>query len=53
MGEVVQLRDFKRREENDAALVRLANEALRAIDTAPCEMPPVQPSYQAPEQDPA
>ncbi len=22
-------------------------------DTAPCEMPPVQPSYTAPDQDPA
>jgi hypothetical protein len=22
-------------------------------DTAPCEMPPVQPTYQAPESDPA
>jgi hypothetical protein len=23
------------------------------LNTAPCEMPPVQPSYTAPEQDPA
>ena len=62
MGEVVQLRDFKRKEENDAALVRLAKEVMglidvtdtiRAIgrdgyDTAPCELPPVQPMYEAP-----
>lgn len=52
MGEVVQLRDYKRREENEADLVRLAKEVM-GLDTAPSEMPPVWPSYQAPEQDPA
>jgi hypothetical protein len=52
MGDVVQLRDFKRREENDADLVRLAREVM-GLDTAPSEMPPVQPSYTAPEKDPA
>ena len=51
MGDVVQLRDYKRREENEAALVRLAKEVMGLIeDTAPCEMPPVQP-YFAPESD--
>lgn len=53
MGEIVNIRDFKRREENDADLVRLAKEVMGLIDTAPCEMPPVQPVYTAPEQDPA
>jgi hypothetical protein len=53
MGDVVQLRDFKRKEENDAALVRLAREVMGLIDTAPCEMPPVQPDYKAPTSDPA
>jgi hypothetical protein len=52
-AEIIQLRDYKRREENDAALVRLAKEVMGLIDTAPCEMPPVQPSYSAPESDPA
>ncbi|RTE91896.1 hypothetical protein [Bradyrhizobium sp. LVM 105] len=59
------IRDYKRREEREAADVRLAKQAhdssaytaglrgLNYADTAPCEMPPVQPSYQAPEQDPA
>ena len=47
---VVQLRDFKRREEREAADVRLAKQGQ---DTAPCEMPPVWPSYHAPESDPA
>ena len=53
VGEIVNIRDFKRREENDADLVRLAKEVMGLIDTAPCEMPPVQPSYSAPESDPA
>ena len=44
VGDVVQLRDFERREENDAALVRLAKEVMGLIDAAPCEMPPVEPS---------
>jgi hypothetical protein len=52
-AKVIQLRDFKRREENDAVMVRMAKEVMGLIDTAPCEMPPVQPSYTAPEQDPA
>jgi hypothetical protein len=51
-AKVIQLRDYKRREENDADLVRLAREVM-GLDTAPCEMPPVQPSYTAPESDPA
>ena len=41
----------RRREENDADLVRLAREVMGLIDTAPCEMPPVQPSYTAPDND--
>ncbi|MCK1479312.1 hypothetical protein IVB27_32380 [Bradyrhizobium sp. 197] len=49
-GEVVNIRDFKRREEREAADVRLAKQVE---DTSPCEMPPVQPSYSAREQDPA
>jgi hypothetical protein len=52
-AKVIQLRDFKRREENDADLVRLAKEVMGLIDTAPSEMPPVQPSYTADESDPA
>jgi hypothetical protein len=50
---VVQLRDFKRREEREADLVRMAKEVMGLIDTAPCEMPPVQPSFVAPAEDPA
>jgi hypothetical protein len=49
-AKVIQMRDFKRREEREAADVRLAKQVQ---DTAPSEMPPVWPSYQAPEQDPA
>jgi hypothetical protein len=52
VGDVVQLRDFKRREEREAADVRLAK-AVMGLDTAPSDMPPVWPSYQAPESDPA
>jgi hypothetical protein len=37
-GNVVRLRDFKRREEREAADVRLAKQAE---DTAPCELPGV------------
>jgi hypothetical protein len=51
-AKVIQLRDYKRREENDADLVRLAREVM-GLDTAPCEMPPVQPMFEAPESDPA
>jgi hypothetical protein len=51
-AKVIQLRDYKRREENDADLVRLAREVM-GLDTAPCEMPPVQPDYKAPTSDPA
>jgi hypothetical protein len=79
------IRDYKRREEREAADVRLAKAVMgldahnaavlermmgvapnvggpdygpgcpinRYADTAPCEMPPVQPSYTAPESDPA
>ena len=34
-------------------LVAQQNATLDWLNTAPCEMPPVQPSYTAPEQDPA
>jgi hypothetical protein len=51
-AEIIQLRDFKRREEREADLVRLAREIM-GLDTAPSDMPPVQPNYTAPEQDPA
>ncbi|WLB49220.1 hypothetical protein QIH93_15000 [Bradyrhizobium ottawaense] len=51
-AEIVNIRDFKRREEREAADVRLAKQVM-GLDTAPSEMPPVQPNYQAPEQDPA
>jgi hypothetical protein len=61
-ADVVNIRDFKRREEREAADVRLAKrvgmdeliaQSADWLDTAPCEMPPVQPSYTAPENDPA
>jgi hypothetical protein len=52
-AEIIQLRDFRRKEEQEAALVRLAKEVMGLVDTAPSEMPPVQPSYTAPENDPA
>jgi hypothetical protein len=51
MGEVVNIWDFKRKEEREAADVRLAKQIM-GLDTAPSEMPPVQPSYTAPESDP-
>jgi hypothetical protein len=52
-AEIVNIRDYKRREEREAADVRLAK-AVMGLDTAPSEMPPVWPSYQAPaESDPA
>lgn len=61
MDNVVKIRDFKRKEEREAA--RKAKRAAAMdeliamsadwIDTAPCEMPPVQPMYVAPDQDPA
>jgi hypothetical protein len=51
-AKVIQLRDFKRREEREAADVRLAKQIM-GLDTAPSEMPPVWPSFEAPEQDPA
>jgi hypothetical protein len=54
------IRDYKRREEREAEIKRFANrlvelgDQIREMqDTAPCEMPPVQPSYTAQEQDPA
>jgi hypothetical protein len=52
-AEIIQLRDYRRKEERDAALVRLAKEVMGLVDTAPCEMPPVQPAYLAPGEDPA
>lgn len=51
MGDLIQLRDYKRREEREADLVRLAREVMGLIDTAPSEMPPVQPSYEAPSEE--
>jgi hypothetical protein len=54
------IRDYKRREEREAEIKRFANRLVELggqiremQDTAPCEMPPVQPSYTAPDQDPA
>jgi hypothetical protein len=52
MDNVVNIRDFKRKEEREAADVRLAKQVM-GLDTAPSEMPPVQPMYVAPESDPA
>jgi chromosomal replication initiation ATPase DnaA len=59
-ADVVNIRDFKRREEREAEIKRFANrlvelgDQIRAMqDTAPCEMPPVQPDYKAPTSDPA
>jgi hypothetical protein len=51
MGEVIHIRDYKRKEERDADLVRLAKEVMGLIDTAPSEILPS--SFQAPEKDPA
>lgn len=50
-AEIVNIRDFKRREEREAADVRLAKQVM-GLDTAPSEMPPVWPSFEA-EKDPA
>lgn len=51
MGEVVEIRDFKRKEEREAADLRLA---AQVPDTAPCELPQVWPDfYHAPDSDPA
>lgn len=47
MGEVVQLRDFKRKEEKEADLVRLAKQVMGLV-----EGPWSQP-YSAPDKDPA
>jgi hypothetical protein len=52
-AEIVNIWDYRRKEEREAAMVRMAKEVMGLIDTAPCEMPPVWPSYQAPESDPA
>lgn len=49
-AEIVQLRDYKRKEEREAADVRLAKQVM-GLDTAPCEIPPAQPMYVAPEKD--
>lgn len=51
-AEIIQLRDYRRKEEQDA-LTRLAKEVMGLVDTAPCEMPPAQPMYLAPGEDPA
>lgn len=53
-ADIVHIRDFKRREEREAADVRLATRVGMAelIAESVCEMPPVQP-YFAPEKDPA
>lgn len=57
MDNVVNIRDFKRREERIAEVKRFAARLCelgdQVRDTAPCEMPPVQPMYVAPEKDPA
>jgi hypothetical protein len=46
--------DYKRKEENDAAMVRLAKEVMGLIDTAPCELPAVWPDFQhSNEKEPA
>ncbi len=55
MGDLVRICDYKRREELKA-LTEHAKRILDSVhyhDTAPSEMPPVQPSYSAPESDPA
>jgi hypothetical protein len=59
-AEIIKIRDYKRPEERVAEIRRFADrlvelgDRIRASqDTAPCEMPPVQPSYTAPESDPA
>lgn len=49
-AKIVQLRDYKRKEEREAADVRLAKQVM-GLDTAPSEMPQVQPMYEAPDQD--
>lgn len=50
-AKVLQLRDFKRREEREAADVRLAEQNP---DTAPCELPNVWPDfYHQSDKDPA
>jgi hypothetical protein len=51
-AKVLQLRDFKPREEREAADVRLAKQVM-GLDTAPSEMPPVQSDFSAPASDPA
>jgi hypothetical protein len=51
VGDLVQMRDFKRKEEREAADVRLAKQVM-GLDTAPCELPPaVWPNFT--EKDPA
>jgi hypothetical protein len=52
-AEIVNIWDYRRKEEREAAMVRMAKEVMGLIDTAPCEMPPVQPDYKAPTSDPA
>jgi hypothetical protein len=54
-AEVIQLRDYRRKEEQEAALVRLAKEVMGLIpDAAPCELPGAWPDfYHAPDRDPA
>ena len=51
-AKVIQLRDYKRKEENDAALVRLAKEVMGLIeDTAPSPLDCAPSEYVAPEED--
>jgi hypothetical protein len=52
VGDLIQMRDFKRKEEREAADVRLAKQVM-GLDTSPCELPPVWPSFEAPSEDPA
>jgi hypothetical protein len=57
MDNVVNIRDFKRKEEQIAEVKRFADRLCElgdaSRDTAPSEMPPVQPMYVAPTEDPA
>lgn len=51
LSNVVNIRDFKLREEQAASDERLAKQVQ---DTAPCELPGVWPDfYHAPDSDPA
>jgi hypothetical protein len=53
MGEVVQIRDYRRKEEQDDAMIRLAKEIM-GLDTAPCELSATWPDFQhTPDKEPA